>query len=401
MPALSQLSAIGRPRELLSLLALTAFAVTARAQAQGPPDVSARPNHGQNVTFTSLVHGESIVLPEPSPVLVSSGSVCDAKGNLFVILGEGPHPSPEHPLDRGEIYFHSPIRRVSPTAKAVTAFPLRTPQGYAAGTRDSFNVDPEGRLYILLRAYHVVPAPGPKPPADYVILPLNDDGSAGTPIVLEAIPGRTFKPLRFAVFANGTLLVAGLSPNPGTGAEDSIAAIFNPFGKFVADVPVPYSLRASTGPIRSSIDYVAPALPIVYLSAMTSAPDGNIYYVVVSDHPHVFAISPTGAIVKDFSILPSATGLDSTQMGVAAQISVVGGTSLAIVFGPVPGPGRASPETYFVSLDINSGQVTTVVDVGPALKSDLFPACAPSLDSWYFLGSSPDRHLTLEKFFLR
>lgn len=356
-----------------------------------PPPVS---------VYSALAKSDIVVLPVPAPNVFDSGGVCDAKGNLFAVFSLVGPPAPGQPLNFDSMKS-APIQRVSPAAKSVTSFPIQPPPDYASAERVSYNVDPQGKLYVLIRAFREPPGKAKHVLPDYAVLRYNDDGSLDTTVKLDSIPGRIFTPFRFAVFSNGWLLVSGPSRLAETGADEPIAAVFNSFGKFISELDKPLGTASSSAsPAASRLPSALPSSAIA-ASSMTGSPDGNVYLVVPLSPTRVFAISPAGAVVSQFAISPQATGLDASDLTFASQVSVVGGTLLAITFDTSPTELSSTPRTHLVTLDRMSGAIRAVIDVASQVPASLFPACAPSIDSWYFLGSSTDQRLTLQKFFLR
>lgn len=389
-----------------SAILVLSLAALGRLQAQtsrhpAKPAETAPPVHR---LYSTLVKGDAMPLPVQGSIGgLFSGSVCDAKGDLFAMFGTGLSAGAGQPVNTPDVYQTTPIRKVSPSTSGVpsaTSYSTQPPPGYAARQRVWFNADPDGRLYELIRASKDPPAQGAHILPDPMIVRYNDDGSIDTAVKLDGIPGKSFEPLNFAPFANGMFLVAGLGKGSKSEPFPPIAAVFDSFGKFIAEVRQE-DQELGLGDVPGTARYRGKAAQPNPFGPMASAPDGNVYVVMQLSEPHVFAISPAGMIVKDFAIPSRGAGLDRDDLSYTNGMGVVSRTWLAIAFDRAPSQSAPMPHTTLVLVDLVSGDIAAAIDLNSAVPPTAFPVCAVAQDTWYFLAQAADGRPELVKYLLK
>jgi hypothetical protein len=127
---------------------------------------------------------------------------------------------------------------------------------------------------------------------------------------------------------------------------------------------------------------------------MVGAPDGNIYLMRASNPTRIYAVSPIGEVVQEWSVKPPRSDVEPMEMSLAGQ------NRLLLQF--VHAWTRKDPKSHLVLavLDLGTGQVTATYQL-PAGKGGLMPACMTARDEFLALGTTEDRKLKVVKFVAR
>jgi hypothetical protein len=198
---------------------------------------------------------------------------CDGDGNLYL---------------RSEPAAGS-IRKLNSKGERVALYQIRGNPDVEVDTAGSFSVTPDGELYMLTFSR--------KEPSRYVLI-FQSDGTYKDKIKLQV--DRVWFPSSLAVFPNGTLLVTGQRYDRDINAPKlPFTGIFSADGKLLKelkleddrfhDMPSPYDRTSSEA---------------ITWGKINPAKDGNLY-LMRSLTPAVFyAISPSGEIVRRFTVDP-------------------------------------------------------------------------------------------------
>lgn len=184
-----------------------------------------------------------------------------------------------------------PILRIGPDGGKAVQFLV--PSGaeltdYAPGTG--------GELYIM--------ALGPKVP-EYKLTQYFSDGTVKSTTTIES----PFRPLQFAVFRSGELLVSGIEEPPqgqsGKSAGKPRIALFSAGGSWIKDIAVENDTKLPT-PGGNSKDPIADfdAEIAVSMTDAQTGDDGNIYLNRHTPTGPIFVVTSAGAIARRIPLHP-------------------------------------------------------------------------------------------------
>lgn len=171
---------------------------------------------------------------------------------------------------------------------------------------------------------------------------------------------------KFVTYVNGSLQTAFPAPSPKVSAEAH--------GRSAEDEKLKSGDRA---------------IAIASGSLMAGASDGNIYLLCGTDHPRMYAVSPSGEVVREFDVRVPAPGLTATTM------ATTGDGSLFISFGIVQGasvaPASSDATNALISvINPQTGEVSAVYRLPAQADPFSTAACAVSSNNFRFLGVTAD-----------
>jgi hypothetical protein len=359
-----------------------------------------------------LYEAETIRLEAPPLTMVMTGIKCDLSGNVYLVYSDAP---PAIVSQRQDNLLS--LRKLSPESKAVVTYVVQSLGSYEFVRRSDFAVDPRGSVYMLLEAYHRRPDKEHKEIPDYIIAKFKEDGTLDSFVKLQKTGPENFEPFRFAAFPDGNFLVTGVVMSDRGDFEKAFTGIFNRAGLLVQEVkpsgdvgpqpapPVPEvgqgkggeQAGAATEPgqaeaqgrPRKSDDWV---LAVGY-SLMASAPDGNIYLLRGSNPVRIYAISPIGEVVRQWSVKPPRADVLPSEMSLAGQ------NRLLLEFTHAATPEDSQIHLILALLDFGTGEVTATYKLPEGRLG--IPACMTPRDEFLTLGTTEDRKLKVVKFVAR
>ena len=347
-----------------------------------------------------------------SPAVVTSGTKCDAAGDIYALYS-GSAAVLSLPGSTSRV----PVSKISIQTKEVTQYPLPALSGYGNLFRFSYDVDADGTLYALINAARQRPQGKPKPA--WLIVKYNGDGTVDSHFRVGNEPGKQLQPLRIAVFGDGDFLLSGttvLTKGLGTfsGIFDRQGTFTTPlkFGEAILRTNEPpggagtgaraaKKAGASAGKRREvSGPGTADGSPISLESSTLSfsSQDGNVYVLQGTSAATLYVVAPTGEILRRFNLKPPKPGMTPLQMAAA------GVGYLFIYYGRVAtgAPGEDIHERGIIAvLSSETGRVTAVYRMPEAKVGFVVPACADSPDDFLFLGTSKDNHLEVVRYAAR
>ena len=385
-----------------------------------------------------LYEAETIAFSAPPPMGFSSGIKCDLNSNIYLVYTEAPgfgsEPIyPDTPLP--------PVRKLALSSQTVVSYAIQSLAGYELVRREDFAVEPRGTVYALLEAYERKPdfrsgkvvildessatdaqAYHPRPKEELpqrLIAKFKDDGAIDSFVKLQPFAGQNFGSLRFAVYADGNFLVTGVLNSEAVPFDEKpFTAIFNRAGVLVqeltwsrdvcpeptAPAPEPRSRKGSEqaadtpeprqGEGQSLRRKYQECVNAVGGSLMVGAPDGNIYLMRASNPARIYAVSPIGEVVQEWSVKPPRSDVYPVEMSLAGQ------NRLLLEFVHAWTPKDAKPHMVLALLDLGTGQVTATYQLPPG-RGNLMPACMTPRDEFLTLGTTEDRKLKVVKFVAR
>jgi hypothetical protein len=210
---------------------------------------------------------------------------CDEKGNLY-LRPYSPEMVVSHTVAK------APIQKIDTDGNVVTTFSLTDAvPNLWGGTR--FFVSNEGVLYRIVQTDERTP--------NLYILKYSQDGSVDSAIHLQT---EFFVPYELAVFKSGELLVSGAI---GEKQLSAFTGIFDSTGKLIRKISSSED-EENTKKVQvdASLTFQGSGFISGALASGDAAPasDGNIYLMRASSPAVIFAISPTGEVVKTFNVDP-------------------------------------------------------------------------------------------------
>lgn len=321
-----------------------------------------------------------------SPSAVEAGAKCDSQGNIYAVWSDSSTP----PMAWEEV-----IRKLAVKSGKIVLYRLPPIDGYKRQFTSSFNVGPDGALFILVRAQPGDTVLATKP-RTYFIDKFDADGSFDSRVQLDG-PSDDFDPHNFAVFADGRFLVLGISRNDAKSRNWSpFAGIFNPDGRFAArveftrasDVKFPGMTSESGG----DTDAAAGSLLAVDLSSMTSDPDGNVYITLAGTPMQVIVVSPSGEVEREVKLKAPAADLTAAESGVAESGFVY------VHFSRLSGAPPTVPDGMIGVFNVNTGQYDRLYQLPADAKKQAVGVCGDSHGNFLFIESNPKSKLEIDKY---
>jgi hypothetical protein len=394
----------GRGLDLLyiyaRLVALVLLAAGGIGAVQG--DHKPSPASGQAAEIRDLSLAETIpFLSAPSPTVMTA-TKCDGKGNIYTIQSVVP-PMLVNPAGLSGL----PVTKFLPASKLFVPYPVPALDHYRGVIRVDFDVTADGTVYSLLEALDAS-SKGNSNSTQFssFVGKYRDEGALDSYVKLGDAPKGRIQPSRLAVFRNGHVLVAGTIVNEGEPLQPFVA-VFDAFGRFINYVQVsenrgtvPTALEAAKVPatrqvttdseVESNKSVGESAVGFLSTTFMVSGPDGNVYLLRGGDHPHLYAISPVGEVIKAFDVALPAPGLTATNMTLA------GDSGIFISFGHVEGSSSLpanpdAPSRLVAVISTQTGEVSAAYRLPSEADGFSVPACATSSNSFLFLGPTDDQ----------
>jgi hypothetical protein len=301
-----------RPIFLFILIVTSVAGCWAQAPAGGIENekekVSADPKSVKDTKTVKPSEAPHLTVVETitSPTETVSGFArisCDEDGNIFLGLDGPSAPA---------------IRKLNTKGELKTLFqPYGNPDIDILGL-GNYAVTTDGELYLFAS-----PKDG-KPWWD--ILVFKSDGSYKTTIKLD--PGFGWTPASLAVFANGNILVTGQKVfRDQSRMQEPFTAIFRSDGRLLKTIDPEDDSHlhelGKSGPSNSSL--VPTSNRAVSWGIMRPARDGNIYVMRALSPAIIYAISPSGEVVRRFTVDPDDASMLPYQM-------LISGNKVSVLF---------------------------------------------------------------------
>lgn len=324
-----------------------------------------------------------------SPTAVEVGAKCDSEGNIYAVWSDS--------ASVGDTTTASePVRELAVKSKEILTF--RTPplDGYKRQFRWSFNLGPDGSLFILVRA-QVEDQPTASGSPTYFVEKFKKDGSFDSRVQLDGPSGELFEPYNFAVFADGRFLILGTTrADAKTGNWRPFAGMFDSDGRFATKVEfagaagVTYPGVAQGGGDESNAS--GGSLLAVDLSSMTSDPDGDVYIRLAGSPMQVIVVSPSGEVEREIKLKAPVAGLTSAESGVAES------GLMYVHFSRLNGAPPTVPAGMIGILNVNAGQYDRLYDLPTDANEQSLGVCGDSHGNFLFVESNPKSKLEVDKY---
>jgi hypothetical protein len=341
-------------------LFMSGMGVTAVAAA-----ITAVAVRAQDKPRVELVPGEAVrVVNELSrPIMVPVK--CDSQGGLYLRSYQYPRPSA------------APILRISRDGKDKTLFSLASVKGLEDAQLVDFAVGLRGEVYVLALTKDDRP----------VLAVFRSDGQYDSTVPLVA----GLEPSSLGLFSSGDLLITGFENSPsGTPPRRAFTAIFEKTGRLIKKItleddahPKKEAVPGEKGgqPPPEDSDFV----DAVSLGTVAPSEDGNVYLMRHMAAPVVYAISPSGAVLRRMVLSPPADNFRPITMKTAAG-------RLAVMFEENDPKGQYA-QAIFSLYDAMTGE--EIVDLLSSLKvGGAFACFTPA--GFSFLTSSSEGWLTIQ-----
>ncbi|HET7209657.1 MAG TPA: hypothetical protein VFI95_24005 [Terriglobales bacterium] len=328
----------------------------------------------------------TVQLSAASPSTVQAGAKCDSQGNIYAVWSDSSTP----PMAWEEV-----IRKLAVKSGEIVPYRIPPIDGYKRQFTSSFNVGPDGALFILVRAQPGDTVLATKP-RTYFVDKFDADGSFDSRVQLDG-PSDDFDPHNFAVFADGRFLVLGMARSDAkSGSWRPFARIFNPDGRFATAVEFATDSKIKfPGMTRESggeTDAAAGSLLAVDLSSMTSDPNGNVYITLAGTPMQVIVVSASGEVQREITLKAPAVGLTSAESGVAESGFVY------VHFSPLNGAPPTVPAGIIGVINVNTGQYDRLYELPADAEKHGMGVCGDSNGNFLFIESSPKNKLEIEKY---
>ena len=363
-----------------------------------------------------LYEAETIPFSAPPPLSFFTGIKCDLSSNIYLVYSDALPSIPSEVITLDTPL--PPVRKVAIDSRTVVSYATQSLPDYPLVRREDFAVDPRGTVYALLEAYHRRPDKEHQEIPDYLIAKFKDDGTIDSFIKLQNPPDQKFEPYYFAAFPDGNFLVTGSLLSDLGEAVKWFTGIFNRGGVLVQEVkpsgdvrpaasaPVAEASQPKVGeqisddagaeqdkgqsvpPKSSARRFFVPSY-----SLMIGAPDGNVYLMRASNPVRIYALSPTGEVVHEWSVRPPRGDVIPMEMSLAGQ------NRLLLEFGHPATRKDSKLHMVLALLDLGTGKVTATYKLPEGRHG--IPACMTPRDEFLVLGTTEDRKLKVVKFIAR
>jgi len=238
---------------------------------------------------TKLTTGPRQELPFGSFDYIVGTSKCDMAGNVYA--------RPVHLGAPADANFLAPIKKVAPEGRTTGSFRLANAwEGWQDSAARGIFVDGNGTLYQAAGGPGGVWAGGRG--GAYVVT-FAQDGSVKSKTKLET---KTWvDPLHVAVFESGRLLISGDS---GEHTRTPYTAVFEASGKLLKEIYEPEDEDARSKAVLGDTEFTNNSErgnSFVWDADVTLGSDGNAY-LLHGTAPLVYAISPTGQVIRKMQI---------------------------------------------------------------------------------------------------
>jgi hypothetical protein len=333
-----------------------------------------------------LIKTATVQFSAAAPSTVEVGAKCDSEGNIYAVWSDSSKP----PMAWEEV-----IRKLAVKSGEIVPYHLPPVDGYARQFTSSFNLGPDGALFILVRVQPGVTVLATRP-RTYFIDKFDADGSFDSRVQLQG-PADDFDPHNFAVFSDGRFLVLGMARNDAKPRDwGPFAGIFNPDGTFATQVKF---ARASdlkfpgmTNESDGGTDAAAGSFLTVDLSSMTSDPDGNVYIGLGGSPTHVIVVSPSGQVEKEINLKAPAAGLTSAESGVAES------GFMYVHFSRINGAPPTVPAGMIGVINVNTGQYDRLYELPADAEKQSVGVCGDTHGNFLFIESNPKSKLEIDKY---
>ena len=292
---------------------------------------------------------------------------CDKDGNLYL---------------EGETFGVSGLRKLSPKGERLATYNPNPDSSVKPDFSGTFALDGDGSLYALVFAQDTI--------TRYVFV-YRADGSYRSTIKLD--PGFAWNPTALAVFSTGDLLITGTKY--ARDQEQKLVSVpftglFHSDGKLLQEVALEddRSLQelADSGDKRLASPRAPGTNLAISFSRTDVGEDGNLYLMRWMSPAIIYAIAPTGEVVRRFTVDPG----DANAHPVAMHLS---GNRMAVLF--------LQPETWERTMkvvDLEGHEIATYKQTTKAADATVgaaFVCYTADPQRFTFLGATSESRLQL------
>jgi len=300
----------------------------------------AQQRQGSTIKVNAIEKGEK---PAGSP-LITTEAMCDESGNIY---------SRPFDIGSGPAQLRVPIQRISPDAQLSGSFPVTLLPG---GETRSFFVR-NGRVY----------APAISQKGELYVAELSPSGSVISQIKLQL--SKRIDVWHLAVFLSGEYLLVGTSGMVGTKSHAPFAAVFAADGRLVKTIYEAEDEDARQKAEGGDPKYVFSGgdpgnLFVMFDAGVAVGSDNNVYLLHGGSTALIYAISPSGQVVRKLGI----SGFDPNLRATSIKSY---GARLAIGFSRV---GK-TPENMVEVIDYHGNPIASYEVHEPPGDSDAILAC--------------------------
>jgi len=287
---------------------------------------------------------------------------CDEDGNVYL----------------GAETWAGSIRKLNPKGDLLTTFDRYSNPDIEVYGAGSYALTPDGDLYTWV---------GNKKDRYFYVIVFGPDGKYKSKIKID--PGFPWIPGPFAVFRNGNLLMTGQEYDRDVRQTMlPFTALFRSDGKLLKEVWLEdderiYNQARGGDPKLTSISVPANNRAVSWGRVQTGN-DGNIYIMRWLSPAVFYVVSPSGEVVRRFTVDPGRSGLLPVTMHISAN-------RIAVLFRE-----EGTREQQMKIVDLNGEEVATYDATSPEPKKPLgaaFACYSAKSGRFNFLATDDERRI--------
>jgi hypothetical protein len=241
----------------------------------------------------SLKPTTKVALPLSRSIQMIEGTKCDAVGNVY---GRPLDMSNHSAADESRI----PVREFTGEGKPGTTFNA-SGLGLSNALSKHVFVEPDGVVYQVVTLF----------PANVFVVEFGKDGSVESKTQLQT--GTEVAPWHLAVFRSGRFLLSGEAGKQG---RTPYTAVFEPDGRLVKKIYEPEDEDARGKAEIGDAQFADSSIGNSFVNHgdVTLGSDGNAYLMHGASPTVVYAISPSGDVVRKFRVASSEQGQEASSI---------------------------------------------------------------------------------------
>lgn len=381
-------------------LVLAAPGFAARAKVRGKARAAKRT---ETAPLTNLYPSGTVEFSTPGAPGILGPTRCDTNGNVYLRYAPPAPVVNQMVTNREPMNF--PLTKLSVDSQQITRYRIGPIQGYKWVGGARFYVTPRGEVYAIVSACKKGSEPTGLRECASLVVKYHHDGSVDSTVKLHAPQGGRLAPVKFAVFLDGDVLVAGEQIEKD-GAMRPFTGIFGRSGDFLTRLTLPHDVGPAPppppSPGKGSVGKPTAAGPAakarkagvrlvttVSETEMVGAPDGTIYLLRPGSPGRLYVVSSGGTVLRERNLTPPRRGLSPFAA------SVTGQGLLFIFYSHYPTP--QDPRQYSALALVNPESGKDISTYRIPRKAGI-PACVTSGGVILFTRQSKSGHLEIAEY---
>jgi hypothetical protein len=353
-------------RLLLALITAVMFSFPCLSQSSEKPLKNSKSSRGQHLQLTAV---ETIkIASEPAEGFTTAEPLrCDVDGNLYL---------------RVQVDVEPAIRRFNAEGRQEALFRPSLISDLNVDFATYFSVRQDGEIDQLVF---------PSRSEDRYVVTFKSDGTYKSKAKLQ--PGFSFRPYMLATFPSGEWLVTGVrnDDDPNVHVKWPFTGIFSQDGTLLKLVVLQgdekiHKMAAASDPavVPEGRHY---GNTTIEMGAAAAAGDGNVYVMRRLSPAIVYAISPSGEVVRRFRVDPGNSDFHPASMQIA-------GNRMAVLFFKSHSQDVILPEDVILKVvDLEGHELVTYDHVGKSQMGIALVCYSPVREKFTFLTTTTDNFL--------